>query len=178
MFLGDVNVPLKLIELLQTDLCIGADRVWLYNERRAIPTDTKMWMVLEYVAGPQYGNTLKYCTIDGVYSTVQAAYSTDLYTLMIGSYTDSKGQIEAFDRKEEVAFALGGNLAQQYQEKYAFRIGTLSDPFDASVDDGAGVLTRYGYRFTAMVCHQRIKPVNYYDDFSSTIPPKVILTNP
>ena len=73
---------------------------------------------------------------------------------------------EARTRYKEVQACLTSYLAQQYQDKYQFRLSQISDATNTTGLDGASYLNRYTIRFNALTWFNNKTPINYYDKFS------------
>ncbi len=73
---------------------------------------------------------------------------------------------EARTRYKEVQACLTSYLAQQYQEKYQFRLSQISDATNTTGLDGASYLNRYTIRFNALTWFNKITQISYYDKFS------------
>ncbi len=98
----------------------------------------------------------------------QYADETDLHeqsTVQIDIYSADN---EARKRYKEVQTCLTSLLAQQYQDKYQFRISQISDAVNTTGLDGAGYLNRFSIRFNCLTWFKKSVDINYYDKFSMT----------
>lgn len=71
-------------------------------------------------------------------------------------------------RHPEITMALKSTYAQQQMDLYNFKLGTITNTVNMSGADGASDINRFTISFSALIHHQKIKPVNYYDKFSLT----------
>lgn len=76
---------------------------------------------------------------------------------------------DARQRYWEVSTALKSTYAEQQMDLYNFKIGTITNAVNLSDADGGSVLNRYTITFNVITYQQKIKFINYYDKFSSTL---------
>lgn len=76
---------------------------------------------------------------------------------------------EARERHHEVTMALNSVYAQQQMDLYNFKIGTISNSVNISGIDGGSDINRFTTTFNVIIHHQKIKPVDYYNKFETTI---------
>lgn len=74
----------------------------------------------------------------------------------------------ARQRYWEVQACLTSTLAEQLQDQYQFRIGTISRAFNLSGLDGGSDINRFTIRFDCLSWCQKVTPINYYDKFRVT----------
>ena len=74
----------------------------------------------------------------------------------------------ARQRYWEVQACLTSTLAEQLQEQYQFRIGTISRAFNLSGLDGGSDINRYTIRLDCLSWNEKITPIKYYDKFEVT----------
>ena len=72
---------------------------------------------------------------------------------------------EARKRFWEVSAALKSTYAQQMQDLYSFKIGTITNDVNLSGLGGGSDVNRYTLTFNVIVHYQKSKPINYYDKF-------------
>lgn len=75
---------------------------------------------------------------------------------------------EARQRFGEVQMALGSTLAEQFAEKYQFRIGKISNSFNTSGLEGGSDINRFSIRFNCLSWQEKVNPVDYYLTFRTT----------
>lgn len=76
---------------------------------------------------------------------------------------------EARERHHEVTMALNSVYAQQQMDLYNFKIGTISNSVNISGIGGGSDINRFTTTFNVIIHHQKIKPINYYNKFETTI---------
>ncbi len=76
---------------------------------------------------------------------------------------------DARERHHEVTMALNSVYAQQQMDLYNFKIGTISNSVNISGIDGGSDINRFTTTFNVIIHHQKIKPVDYYNKFETTI---------
>lgn len=76
---------------------------------------------------------------------------------------------DARQRFWEVAAALKSTYAQQQQELYQFKIGTMTNDVNLSGLDGGSDVNRYTLTFNVLVHYQKSKPVPYCDKFQTDL---------
>lgn len=76
---------------------------------------------------------------------------------------------EARKRYKEVQTCLTSLLAEQYQDKYQFKISQISDVTNTTGLDGAAYLNRYSIRFNCLTWFNNQVPINYYEKFPYTV---------
>lgn len=76
---------------------------------------------------------------------------------------------EARDRFWEITAALNSTYAQQQMDLYNFKMGIITDCTNISGIDGGSDINRFTTTFNVLVHHQKIKPVDYYNKFETTI---------
>lgn len=73
---------------------------------------------------------------------------------------------EARQRFPEVQACLNSTYAQQMQDKYQFRIGTISDAVNLSGLDGGSEINRYTIRFNCLSWNEYLKAMPHYDYYN------------
>lgn len=94
-------------------------------------------------------------------------YFEDVYinenrTMQIDIYSRNN---EARQRFPEVQACLGNTYSEQLQDKYQFKIGTISDAVNLSGLDGGSDINRYTIRFNCLTWNKYTKEVDYYQSF-------------
>lgn len=87
-------------------------------------------------------------------------------TMQIDIYSRNN---EARERFNEVQLALCSTLAEQAQDKYQFKIGKISSAVNLSGLDGGSEINRYTIRFNIISWQEKVKTIDYYDKFKTTI---------
>ena len=72
---------------------------------------------------------------------------------------------EARQRFWEVITALKSVYAEQQQDKYNFKIGTITNSRNLSGIDGGSDINRFSISFNVLVHYHKAKTIEYYDTF-------------
>ena len=161
-------------DILQAELSLKNDRVFLYNQKWNIPPDQDLFVVVGFQSAKPFGVKSQYENdpVSGDLVEVQSVNQQETYTIDLISRDHS-----ARMRKQEVILALNSTAAQQAQEQYSFKIANLPTTFvDVSDLEASALLNRYRLAFNVLVVYRKVKSVDYFDQFQ--IPPQKILTNP
>lgn len=151
------------IDLIRTivvqELSLDGERVNMYNQEFAIPTDDKLFVVIQYKASPSIISSRNSVElIGGVYTEVQ-----DLNTLediTIGLFSKN---LEALQRKEEVVMALSSIYSRQIQEEYSFKIYPNPSIQDLSFLEGSAMLTRVDVDIRVNAWYNKTKTAEYLE---------------
>ena len=159
-------------DLIQTQLGLPADDVFLYNQKVDLPPEQRMFVNVAFVGSKVFGTSSRHAS-DPEFGLVQQQTMNAQETYQILCYSrDSTARL----RKHEIVFALSGDAAEQAQAKYSFKIGYLPNNFlDVSKGEGASRLNRYALTFRVHLAYQKTQAVEYYNDFGDS---PSLITNP
>ena len=168
-----VGNPLLLFcEIIQNQLGLDNDHVYLWDQKIFQPIDSTMYVAVSVPRVKPFGNNF---SLDGSGSGLNAIQSTNVMaTLDIDVI--SRGP-DARDRKEEVILALFSVYSQQQQEINSFSIGKLppgSSFINLSSIDGAAIPYRYKISVNMQYTFSKVVAVPYFDTF----PGPTVTTNP
>lgn len=107
----------------------------------------------------------KEVTINDETQYIEENYINEDRTIQIDMYSRNN---DARQRMPEVQMALNSSYAEELQEKYHFRIGTISNAINISGLDGGSDINRYTIRFKCLCWSKKTKVVDYYDTFRTT----------
>lgn len=154
--------PQILLDIICTVLKIPTDQAWIWNQRRAIPEDKKMYVVAGLVSSKAYGNTMRNESVEGggmndrLTQYVQEVISIDLF-----SYTT-----EASERYPQILAALRSTYSQQAQEKLGLKIAEIPISIsDVSEVEGAALIYRISIALNVLRKYDTIVSTQYYDQF-------------
>lgn len=111
-----------------------------------------------------YANRLTY--IQTQESVSEAQYLNQQRLMQVDVYSRNN---EARQRFHEVIFALKSTYAQQMQDKYAFKLASISNGVNLSGLVGGSDINRFTITFNAIVHYEKITPVDFYNDFTTTV---------
>lgn len=160
-------------DIIQSEMELGNDRVYLYNQKWRIPPDEGLFVVVGFLGAKAFGAKTEYENdpVTQELVEVQSVNQQETYTVDLFSRDSSARQ-----RKQEVILALNSTFAQQMQEENTFKIANLPSTFnDVSALEATAILNRYQLVFNALVVYRKVKNVQFYDSFQ--IPP-IVHTNP
>ena len=158
--------PIKHIcNILQTQLDLTDNQIWIYNQKRDIPNDFGTYYVVQYNGQRIIGNIRKeYATETGLmeYQSVHnlAVFSVDIFS------RSSKSR----DARDLVIMALNSTYSQQIQERYGFQIARNSfQVTNTSEVEGVAELNRYSISFNVTYMSEMSKSIPYFDTFTKEV---------
>ena len=151
--------PQIICDIIQNALVLDADQIWIYNQRRSIPEDKRMYISVGVLAIKPYGNNTKVeATATGMQDNM-AQYIQETLEINIFSYTT-----EALERYPEILGALRGTYSQQVQEELALKIAVIpSNISDVSDIEGAARLYRIVITLPVLRKYSMLIGASYYD---------------
>lgn len=160
--------PLKNVrEILLAELELKEEQVMLYNQRFSIPPDDRLYLSLAILGYKTFGVRQKYesDSTTGELHEHQGINRQEM--LSITAYSKSSA---ARERNWEIPVALVSTRAEQSMERYSYKIGRLPTSMnDASEIEGTSRLNRYSLTFNVLVKYEKIKPVEFFDDFGGPL---------
>lgn len=167
-----VGTPLFLLcDILQTQLNIPNDHIYLWDQKVFQPTDSNLYVAVGVLSCRPFGNNTYPTAADGSiaqqYVSMYAKIDIDII---------SRGPAVR-DQKELVILALNSIYSQQQQEANGFYIGKIpiSNGFiNLSQVDGAAIPYRYKISFAMQYAVSLTQAVPYYDNFQT----EQIITDP
>jgi hypothetical protein len=160
-------------DLIQTQMDLAPNRVYLYNQAWNIPPDDGLFVNVGLISKKPFGLSKTYQSVTeemGGLLQVQMMNVQETYSVLIFSQNNT-----ARIRNHEILYALNGDAAEQAQERYSFKIGYLpTSLMDVSEIDGASRLNRYNLTFNILCGYSQSRRVEYY----STIQDPFIYTQP
>lgn len=156
--------------LLRVGLGLDQKHVATYNQLIPIPPDDKLFVAVGLLDGKPFAGSLSYApgvAADGVTPLLlerQTLNTREVFSIHFMSFGN-----EARDRRAEFTFALTNTFAQQVQARRGFLIGKLPVGLvDASVNEGAGRLTRYTMTLAVLSSAEVERPVEYFENFEGS----------
>lgn len=158
--------PIKHIcDILKNQLSLTNEQIWIYNQKRDIPNDFGIYLVVSFVGQRVIGNTrAEIPTAQGLYEYQSihslANYSIDLF---------SRGP-EVRDMRDQVLMALNSTYSQQIQEQYSFQIARNSfQVTNTSEVEGVAELNRYSISFNVTYMSETSKNIDYFNIFTKEV---------
>ena len=150
-------------DILQKGLALPEGRVWIYNQRRDIPSDDGLCVVVGVMGIKPFGVNNRFTgATDGATETLSQQFQE---TISIQAFSRST---VALERMGEIVGALHSTYAEQVQEAAGFKIGAVPTTInDVSGQEGAAMLFRLAITVNVIRAYSTEAPVEYYDTFSS-----------
>jgi len=157
-------------DIIKNCLSLSNEQIWIYNQRRHIPEDKKLYVVVGLLSYKCYGNNIyqDYSSITGITGTtgvtgnaydVMSQYMRESVTVDLFSYSTLPQE-----RYGEVLGSFGSSYSQRVQEEYAMRIATIPISMnDVSHIEGATLLNRMSLTLQVLRKYSNIISTEYYD---------------
>lgn len=125
---------------------------------------TKLQITVSTLQNQIFSNRKEYREeiVDDVTKYYEDIYINENRTIQIDAYSRNN---EARDRFPEIQACLNSTYAEQLQDKYQFRIGTISNAVNLSGLDGGSDINRFTIRFQCLTWNKYTKEVDYYNSF-------------
>lgn len=150
-------------DVIQNYMGLCNDEIWIYNQRRKIPTDQRMYCVVGTINSRSYGNNRRIIeTEDGanqeIYQVLQETIGIDLF-----SYDE-----ECVIRMPELIGSFQSVYAQEVQEKHGMRFATQPMSIvDTSSTEGPAVLFKQTITMQVLRSYSKVMPITYFSEFST-----------
>ena len=83
-------------------------------------------------------------------------------TIQIDCYSRNN---DARERHHEIIMAMNSIYAEQQMDLYNFKLGLIGNTVNISGIDGGSDINRFTTTYKAIIHHQKIKEIDYYDKF-------------
>ena len=155
----DNQLTLQLIRcILIQELCIPGERVVLYNQKFIIPKTGEMRIYLETKLSPKAISNRNRFVGTGYGEEQQD--SNWMEEVCIGIYSVD---LEALQRKEEVAMALHSIFSQQIQEKNSFKIFRNVNIIPVNEQEGTHRLYRFDIECRVQAWYSKTKVAEFFN---------------
>lgn len=158
--------PIKEIcKILQRQLDLTDQQIWIYNQKRDIPNDFGVYFVVSYQGQRIIANIRKeYATEYGLME-YQSVHNLANFTVDVFS-RDKRAR----DMRDQVIMALNSTYSQQVQEANGFQIARNSfQVTNTSEVEGVAELNRYSISFNVTYMSESSKSIDYYDSFTRQV---------
>lgn len=153
--------PQIICDILQKGMSLDKSQVWIYNQRREIPEDRRLYVVVGLMGMKAYGNNNIVTSVEGAgLNDNLSQYVQETITVDLFSYTT-----EAIQRYTEVLGSLKSTYSQKIQEENALKIASI--PFsmnEVSQVEGATLLNRISISLMVLRKYDMILGAEYIDD--------------
>jgi hypothetical protein len=151
--------PQIICDIIKAGMSLKDDQIWIYNQRRAIPEDKRLYVTVGMMSMKPYGNNRKFNAATNNDDLSQ--YIQETLSINLMSYTT-----EALERYSEVMGSLIATYSQQVQEQYALKIAeTPMSVNDVSSVEGTTLLNRVSITLPVLRKYSMLIGANYYDTF-------------
>jgi hypothetical protein len=167
--------PQIICDILSRGMSLGKDQVWVSNQRRSIPEDKRLYVVVGIAGLKAYGNNNKSMWVTGstgptggtgqtgptgTYQDQLSQYMLETISIDLLSYTQ-----EALQRYNEVLGSLRSTYSQQIQELNGMKISEIPVSMnDVSFVEGAALIYRISITLPVFRKYDMILNADYYDD--------------
>lgn len=161
-----------IVQILQYEMCLEPDQIWIRDQNRDIPPDERLYVVVGMVDSVSLSNVNSITPTvspDGMVETFQVQ-TVDKIQIDIFSRTT-----EAIFRRWEVLGALSSLYAQQLQDSNFFKLFDITRSFtNTSETEGGSRLNKFSMIISALVWYYMQKVLSsplgdYYNDFETRV---------
>lgn len=158
--------PIKLIcDILQKQLDLSKDQIWIYNQKRDIPNDFNMYIVVDYQGQRIIGSVRREKPTETGLVEYQSLHSLAVIRLDLFSRGNA-----ARVNKDLVIMALNSTYSQQVQEANGFSIARNSfQVTNTSMAEGTAELNRYSISFNVTYMSETTKSIAFFDTFRKQV---------
>ena len=150
--------PIKVIaDILCHEMNLTEDRIFLFNDLRALPKDDGLFVVLNEQPFKPHGAKTDYKEIKGVFTEVQTLNVKQVITISLVSKNN-----QARLRQYEAQMAMNSTYAQQCQEIYGFHVSTTSPVYTRSEVEATARLSRFDTEVVITTAFEKTQEVDYY----------------
>jgi hypothetical protein len=160
------TTPEIICDILQTTLKLSDDVIWIWNQRRAIPEDKRLYCVVGIIDVTPYSNSKIQTVVgehqyDSITTYVKETLSIDLF-----SYTT-----EAIEKYPNYIAALRSTYCVQQQELLGLKIADIPSTINEVSDiEGTALLYRMAITLQVLRKYDIIFENDYYNTFTLNEP--------
>ena len=158
--------PLKdICKILQTQLNLTDKQIWIYNQKRDIPNDFGVYLVVNYQGQRIIGNIRKEIATEDGLMEYQSVHNLAVFSVDIFSRSPRVREM-----RDLAIMALNSTYSQQVQEEKGFQIARNSfQVTNTSEVEGVAELSRYSISFNVTYMSETSKSITYFDTFTKQI---------
>jgi hypothetical protein len=170
----DILVAQILVDIINDQMDMPDDSVWVRDQNRLIPNDTGLYISVGMVNAPIItGNVanLEEETVDDVTTVYEVDEVQQLEQHQIDVFSRSN---DALRRNWEIIAAMQSFYSQQKQEENSFKIFRIPRSFlNTSIAEGGSTLNRYSLIITVQAWYRKRVALppgkDYYNDFTTRV---------
>ena len=158
--------PLKdICKILQTQLNLTDKQIWIYNQKRDIPNDFGVYLVVNYQGQRIIGNIRKEIATEDGLMEYQSVHNLAVFSVDIFSRSPRVREM-----RDLAIMALNSTYSQQVQEEKGFQIARNSfQVTNTSEVEGVAELSRYSISFNVTYMSETSKSITYFDTFTKQV---------
>ena len=158
--------PIKAIcKILQKQLQLSDNQIWIYNQKRDIPNDFGIYYVVQYNGQRIIGNIRREIATDAGLMEYQSVHSLAVFSVDVFSRDP-----RARDARDQAIMALNSTYSQQVQEANGFQIARNSfQVTNTSEVEGVAELNRYSISFNVTYMTESSNSIDYFDTFTKEV---------
>ena len=154
-----------LCDIIKNGMQLQPDQLWIYNQRRSIPEDKRMYIVVSVVSIKPYANNNRPTGVTGGMNDLSSQYVSELMQVDLMSYT-----MEALERYSEVMASFVSTFSQQVQALNGLKIAEVPSSInDLSAIEGPTIMNRIAITLPVLRKYDNIISTTYYDTFSDPV---------
>jgi hypothetical protein len=151
-------------DIVMQEMDLDDDQIYIYAQPNIIPTDKRLYVVIEYKYSKVYSNRNLNIPSNTALTEEQNVNTQEFLTVQLFSRS-----FEALRRKEEVPMALNSYYAETIQEKYSFRLSTNPQILDLTSIEASAMLYRYDVPVVVLSAYQKIKTMEWFNSFVTNV---------
>lgn len=161
----NVSTPIKMLaNILQREMGLVDDQVYLYNQKFNIPNDGRIYVSIGFLSTRPFSNNSKHVGQGSDLVEIQSTNIRAMLTVEILGRTT-----EAMNRKEEILLAVGSDYSKQIQQAMGFNIARISTNFvNLSKEEGPAIPYRFNITLVMHYTVVKTKSVQFFDTFLPT----------
>jgi hypothetical protein len=154
--------PQLICDIIWKTTKISKEQIWIYNQRRPIPEDKKLYIVVGLVSAKPYANMIRQVSTPSGMNDAISDYAQELISIDLFSYTT-----EAVEQYPKILASLRSTYSQQQQEALGLKIAEIPlSVNNVSEIEGAAILYRIAITLNVLRKYDTIFTTQYYDDFT------------
>ncbi len=166
----DTLVSQVIINILQQEMGIASDRIWIRDQNRNIPTDNGIFIIVGMIEAHPICNVTTMASEASVEHQITEVQMQEFIQIDIMSRNN-----EALRRNWQVVAAMQSFYSQQQQELNNFKIFRIPQSFlNTSGAEGGSNINRFSITVPCFVWYRKDTVLNsplgdYYDDFTTRV---------
>jgi hypothetical protein len=153
--------PQIICDIIAKGMSLSSEQIWVYNQRRSIPEDKRLYVTVGQVNQRVYSNDKKQIDVGGALKDQICVRTIETISINLFSY-----DTESVERAFEVLASLNSTYSQQVQEALAIKIAEVPlSVSDVSEIEGPAILFRMNITLNVWRKYDKILDSQYYDQF-------------